>query len=217
MSADRTFHYAVAASLALHALALFGSLPVWRESLREPAPPSAPLLTHLAEPPSPVPTPPQPREKQPPQRRELAREAPAPAPTPEKAVAATPPAPEPASAPAASAPSLPEGPPVDTRAAEAVTAAQYRLLLIDAARRYKPPYPAIARENNWIGNVTLDVLIHADGRAEVSMRRSSGYEILDRMALDTFQQAVRAVPVPPALQGKQVKLAPLVVVYNLTE
>src|SRR5262245_20778999 len=159
----------MAASLAVHALALFASLPVTRESLREPSPPAAPLVTHLAQPPVVVPEPPRPSEAKPPLRRELPALKTA-APVQEQAVEPAPPAPEPASAPQVARPSpAPERPAVDTRAAEALTAAQYRLLLIDAARRYKPPYPAIARENNWIGNVTLDVVLRPDGQAEVSM------------------------------------------------
>jgi protein TonB len=101
--------------------------------------------------------------------------------------------------------------------AEAATAAQYRLQLIAYAQRNKPPYPRIARENNWTGEVTLEITLRADGQAELSLRRASGYEVLDRLALDTYQQALRAVPVPQALRGRQVKLDPLRLIYNLTE
>jgi TonB family protein len=118
-----------------------------------------------------------------------------------------------AAAPAA----VPAQPQVDARAAEAATAAQYRLQLIQYAQRNKPPYPAAARENNWTGDVVLEISIRADGRAELTLRRGSGYAVLDKLALDTYQQALRAVPVPASLQGRQVKLDPLRVIYNLTE
>ena len=111
----------------------------------------------------------------------------------------------------------PPAPTVDSRAAEAATAAQYRVQLIAYAQRNKPPYPRIARENNWTGEVTLEITLRADGQAELVLRRGSGHEVLDRLALDTYQQALRAVPVPPALRGRQVKLDPLRLIYNLTD
>lgn len=89
--------------------------------------------------------------------------------------------------------------------------------LIAYAQRNKPPYPRIARENNWTGEVTLEITVRADGNAELGLRRGSGHEVLDRLALDTYQQALRAVPVPPSLQGRQVKLQPLRLIYNLTD
>ena len=98
-----------------------------------------------------------------------------------------------------------------------MTAAQYRLQLIEAARRNRPPYPTVARENNWTGDVVLEIVVRADGHAELGLRRSSGHAVLDKLALDTYQQALRVVPVPPALRGRQVRLEPLRVIYNLTD
>ena len=105
----------------------------------------------------------------------------------------------------------------ESRAAEAVTAAQYRMQLIAYAQRNKPPYPRLARENNWAGEVTLEITLRADGQAELGLRRGSGYEVLDRLALDTYQQALSAVPVPSALRGRQVKLEPLRLLYKFVE
>ena len=65
--------------------------------------------------------------------------------------------------------------------------------------------------------MVLEIVLRADGRAELGLRRSSGHSVLDQLALDTYQQALRVVPVPPALQGRQVRLEPLRVIYNLTE
>ena len=221
---DRRFGYAVAASIVVHAVALYGGMPLLRESLQEPVPPP-PLVTRLVELPraaEPEPPPPEPRKSEPrkpePQRESRKPEAAKPLPTPSpiaepvrEPAQAEPPAAAQAPAPA------PTQPPVDTRAAEAATAAQYRLQLIQYAQRNKPPYPAAARENNWTGDVVLEIVIRADGRAELTLRRGSGHAVLDKLALDTYQQALRAVPVPAALQGKQVKLDPLRVIYNLTE
>jgi len=226
-SADhrRRFGYAVLVSIALHALVLFGGLPVSRESLQEPAVPP-PLVTRLVELP-------QAAEQEPPRREEqktaaprrevrkpeAAKPAPEPLPAPPREAAALPqPESQPVEAPAAMAqsPSSPQ-PQVDSRAAEASTAAQYRMQLIAYAQRNKPPYPRLARENNWAGEVTLEIMLRADGQAELGLRRGSGYEVLDRLALDTYQQALRAVPVPAALRGRQVRLEPLRLVYKFVE
>jgi len=225
---DRRFGYAVAVSIVVHAVILYGGLPLLRESLQEPAA-SPPLVTRLVELPKPAePAPPPPEERKPEPRREpRAPEAVKPLPTPSPIAEPTrEPAPPQPAPPIAAPPALSQTPPpvppqaqsaVETRAAEAATAAQYRLQLIQYAQRNKPPYPAAARENNWTGDVVLEIAIRADGRAELALRRGSGHAVLDKLALDTYQQALRAVPVPPSLQGRQVKLDPLRVIYSLTE
>jgi protein TonB len=230
---ERRFGYAVAASIVVHAIALYGGMPLLRESLQEPVPPP-PFVTRLVElprPAEPAPPPPEVRKPEPrrkPRKPEVAKPLPTPSPIAEPAHEPAPPEPPQPAPPTAAPPVLPQAsspapttapaqPQSDARAAEAATAAQYRLQLIQYAQRNKPPYPAAARENNWAGDVVLDILIRADGRAELTVRRASGYAVLDKLALDTYQQALRAVPVPAALQGRQVKLDPLRVIYNLTE
>jgi TonB family protein len=84
---------------------------------------------------------------------------------------------------------------------ETVSRDQYRLQLIGEARRHKR-YPPLARENNWQGDVLVAVSVGANGRASVNVKASSGYEVLDRQALEMFGQAARSVPVPPALRGR---------------
>jgi protein TonB len=213
---SRRFGYALAVSIALHALLLYGGLPVLRESLQEPAVPP-PLVTRLVELPKteePVPAPP--TEKKPAARPREVQPSPPPAETAREQIPPAPPPPQAESAAAtAQAPAPPQ--PADSRAAEAITAAQYRMQLIAYAQRNKPPYPRLARENNWAGEVTLEITLRADGQAELGLRRGSGYEVLDKLALDTYQQALRAVPVPPALRGRQVKLEPLRLVYKFVE
>jgi TonB family protein len=223
---DRRFGYAVAVSIVVHALALYGGMPLLRESLQEPVPPP-PLVTRLVELARPAEPPPEPRKPEPrkpepqrePRKPEAAKPLPTPSPIAEPVREPAPPEPPvPALPTAAPAPaSAVTQPQVDARAAEAATAAQYRLQLIQYAQRNKPPYPAAARENNWTGDVVLEILIRADGRGELALRRGSGHGVLDKLALDTYQQALRAVPVPASLQGRQVKLDPLRVIYNLTE
>jgi protein TonB len=221
---SRRLRYAVALSVAVHLIALFGAWPVLRESLQEPAVPP-PFVTRLVELPSPEERkPPPPTEARKPERPRpspaeppppRAEPTPIPLPTPAPAAAEPPPAPAPSAPPAASAPAAP--PQMESRAAEAITAAQYRMQLIAYAQRNKPPYPHLARENNWAGEVTLEITLRADGQAELGLRGGSGYEVLDKLALDTYQQALRAVPVPPALRGRQVKLEPLRLVYRFVE
>jgi protein TonB len=88
---------------------------------------------------------------------------------------------------------------------ETLSRDQYRLQLIGEARRHKR-YPPLARENNWQGDVLVVVTVGANGRASVSVKAGSGYEVLDRQALEMFGQAARAVPVPAGLRGKSFAL-----------
>lgn len=218
---NRRLGYAIAVSILAHAIVLYGGLPMLRESFQEPMAPS-PLVTRLVElpaPAEPAPAPLEEKKKAPAPRRDI------PGPEATRPVAEPTPLPEPAAqapqAPvepqaAAQSPPAPQ-PQVDARAVEAATAAQYRMQLIAHAQRNKPPYPRMARENNWSGDVVLEIVLRADGRAELGLRRGSGHEVLDKLALDTYQQALRAVPVPATLQGRQVRLEPLRVIYNLTE
>jgi len=219
-SADqiRRFRYAVAVSVAVHAIVLFGAWPALRETLQEPVAPP-PLVTRIVELAKPAESaPPPPEERKPRPRPETKQALPEPTPAPAVTESLPAPSPAPAEPPVASAPSAPLAPPqVDARAVEAATAAQYRMQLIAYAQRNKPPYPAIARENNWTGDVVLEIVLRPDGRGELGLRRGSGHAVLDKLALDTYQQALRAVPVPPSLQGRQVRLEPLRVIYNLTE
>ncbi len=218
MSDNRAFHYALGASLALHALVLF-SFPSLIDTARRAAS-LPPIIARLMEPaPEPVPVPapppektlvekisatprvakPVPRVETPIVREETPPVVEAPAPVPAPAPAAPPPpvaAIEPQPAPSPAAP---------TEVPESVSRDQYRVQLIDEARRHKR-YPALARENNWQGDVKVAVVIAPNGRPTVTLRGSSGYEVLDRQALEMFTRAARAVPVPSALRGKEFTL-----------
>jgi protein TonB len=228
---NRAFHYAILASLVLHALVLFlfpDLLDPARRAVRFPPPIIARLIEPepAAPPAAPVEAPPAPPLKKPaaqsarkaaPERvaepepvRAPTQQAPAPASKPEPAaptaeagaspIAAAEPQPAPPSiasvqpAPAAAAPSA--------DAPESLSRDQYRLQLVDEARRHKR-YPPLARENNWQGDVLVAVAVGANGRPTVTLKGSSGYEVLDRQALEMFRQAARAVAVPPALRGKE--------------
>ena len=102
-------------------------------------------------------------------------------------------------------PAAPAPAPQPAQPPESLSRDQYRLQLIDEARRHKR-YPPLARENNWQGDVRVGVTIGANGRPTVTLKGSSGYDVLDRQALEMFTQAARAVPLPPGLRGKEFSL-----------
>jgi len=231
---NRVFHYAVLASLALHALLLF-AFPDFIDTARRAASLPPQIIARLMAPepaPAPVvPVEPVRREAPPPKKAakpappEAPPEAP-PAPKPAPVLSTPQPAPVPAPPVQAAAPPAPPSPPVaalepqpqpqsasppqassppPAQAPESLSRDQYRLQLIDEARRHKR-YPPLARENNWQGDVRVGVAIAANGRPSVTLKGSSGYEVLDRQALEMFTQAARAVPIPPALRGKEFAL-----------
>lgn len=52
----------------------------------------------------------------------------------------------------------------------------------------RPPYPMVARRMGYNGKVILNVEVLAEGRAgQVLLHKSSGYEILDKSALQTVK------------------------------
>lgn len=59
-------------------------------------------------------------------------------------------------------------------------------------------YPAMARRQGWVGQVTVTFLIQPDGRVEnLDVVRSSGHQSLDRQALQAVLAAA-PFPAPPA-------------------
>ncbi|MBI2320026.1 MAG: TonB family protein [Betaproteobacteria bacterium] len=88
-------------------------------------------------------------------------------------------------------------------AADAVTLDQYRLALIGVARHYKR-YPVRAMENGWQGRVEVRLVIGANGSTQkTSIKISSGYEILDKEALDMIRKAKPLAPIPQSLRGRE--------------
>jgi periplasmic protein TonB len=221
VSDNRAFHYALGASLALHALALF-TMPQFIDTARRAASIPPQIIARLMEPappaPEPVPPvdeprikalpPPKPKAAKPKLERPIAVEKPVPAAPPiatEPAPAAPVPAPPPVAAVEPRAPAPAPAQPAPQPAPESLSRDQYRVQLIDEARRHKR-YPPLARENNWQGDVRVGVTIGANGRPTVTLKGSSGYDVLDRQALEMFTQAARSVPLPPALRGQEFSL-----------
>jgi len=212
----RAFNYALALSLLLHALLLFG-LPGFRDAKRPSIAPG--LITARLAPPQALPAAPAVAPPAP-----IARPALRPAPRLEPAAPLAPSIPaSPAAsaestsaAPAPSAEAEPEAGPIAPSAAQedAGSVDQYRLQLVSAAKRYKR-YPRIAMDNNWEGDVVVRMVIGADGMiASVSVKTGSGHEVLDSQALEMFKRAKPLVPIPLALLGKEFILE-LRAIYNL--
>ncbi|MEO8144620.1 MAG: TonB family protein [Betaproteobacteria bacterium] len=202
------------ASLVLHALLLF-LLPVLREAKRQlPAPP---LTAHLAEPRRPDPV--VPKVEPVPLRPFTSRPSPAVRPVPQPVVAApvvaTPvlsvepskQAPEPAFV----VPSASQAPVARIEAQPAAqaasgpdpgTVAQFRLELMDLARRYKR-YPRVAQDNNWEGRVELRIVIGEDGAiSSLTVKKGAGRSVLDDEAMAMIRTAKSKATIPPALRGK---------------
>ena len=164
------------------------------EMVTPPAPPPpAPPPPQVKPPPPPPPavirrTPPPPRPAP------VPRPAPAPEPVPLAVADAEPSAPV-----VAAPPPAPPAPPAPPPAPPAPPAPAPVVVLPSSNAAYlnnpPPPYPAMSRRLGESGRVVLRVLIGLDGRAkEVRIQRSSGFERLDQVALETARDRWRYVP-----------------------
>lgn len=216
---NRALNYAIAASIVLHGVLLFGVAQ--RDRPRPPESSMPSILARLVESPvaAPVaelPSPPAPANSAPRAKsaapKRLARPTPLPTPqpiaepaAPEARVEETPvearaaEAAAPAAAPAAQSAGAPPADP----AADPGSLERYRLELKLVAARYKR-YPRMATDNNWKGVVALRVVVGPGGQlASLTVTKTSGHEVLDRQAQEMFRSAAADVPVPPVLRGKQ--------------
>lgn len=86
-----------------------------------------------------------------------------------------------------------------------------RMIFANAVRHY----PALARQSRLEGTVALAITIDGVGRiTHVVVKRSSGYEVLDRAALAAVH-AIQKVPPPPVALGWQPRALTLPIVYKL--
>lgn len=89
------------------------------------------------------------------------------------------------------------------------------LLLKDLARRFN--YPLIARRRGWQGRVLLSITVRSNGTlARVHVTQSSGFDILDRSAVNTLRSVGQLADASPSLRGQSLELL-LPVVYRLTD
>jgi protein TonB len=225
----------VLASLALHALLLF-VLPVLQEVRRQmpvktltarlveqkPAPPAA-----RREEPPPKPQSPPPAQAQPRPRPALVPRPAPPQPAPAPSVETPKPPVEPAVAPPPAVPAAPPAPAATAKSEARVTApapvspeadslAQYRMEIIELARRFKR-YPRIAQDNNWTGTASVRMVIGADGAIEsLTVRSSAGHAILDQEAINMLRTAKSKAAIPTALRGKTITLD-VPVIFNIKD
>ncbi len=161
-------------------------------------------------------------------KAEPKRPAPPPVPPSAPAVEAAAEAPPSSTAPsAAAAPAAPPAAvakvdpapgatPPSAEPSDAGSLAQYRLQLISAARKYKR-YPRVAMDNNWEGDVVVRMVIGANGMiTALSVKSSSGHDVLDQQALEMFKRAKPMVQIPPALRGKEFTIE-LRAIYSLKD
>jgi TonB family protein len=104
-------------------------------------------------------------------------------------------------APSPVAEGVPTAPSAEPVMDEKTSIARYRYDLISAALAYKR-YPREAVEAGLEGDVLVRVVIGASGAADVTVERSSGQALLDAQALDAFREAAPRVALPPALRGQ---------------
>ena len=219
--ANRAFGYAVLASILLHALLLL-ALPALRELAASLPPARSPLAARLVQAQSehepaaateesrkpPV------AQKRPVAPRVVAEQAPAPvaAPVaqPAAAVVSEPLAPAPAAptTPAAPGPVARVEPrPAAESGIDPLAVERYRIAMIGAASSFKR-YPRVAIDNNWTGETVVRMTIGADGKiAALGIKSSSGYEALDRQALEMFRITKPFVLLPPQLAGREFEVA----------
>jgi protein TonB len=156
---------ALVATLALHALLLWGRLPGWGSAPeRVDAPAQQAMKVQFLQPPPPPIAPPRPPE---PERRRVPR----PDPTPDE--------PEPVVAPPAAPPAPPE-PAGPLR----VAAGQGPGVI----RRVEPIYPPFARTARIEGTVVLDAVIRKNGTVEEVTVITSAHPSLDRAAADALKR-----------------------------
>lgn len=153
-----------------------------REVTPEPAPPPPPVQEVRPEPPPPVQARSEPQIAPPPVAPQAERE-PTPRTEPQPVVRAETPAPV-----IRSVPSAPD--------AGALRA--YGETLVRAFDK-KKSYPRLARMRNWQGTTQLKLRIGSDGKLQdLSVARSSGFEVLDAAAVHMVQDSL-PLPEPPEL------------------
>lgn len=165
------------------------------------------------EPPEPQARPPRPEPvaKPEPATEPATEPAPEPVPAPAAPLFEPQPAPAPAPAPARAPPPAPlvrvdprllleEAPAPDAQRARAL--ARYGHEMNRAAKRFER-YPRAAVDNQWHGEVSVALSVDAKGGiADLRVTSSTGYPLLDRVALEMFRDAHAVVSIPAALRGR---------------
>lgn len=220
----RLLALAVLCSVLLHALILLFLANLREFSQARSAPP--PLTARFAKP-KPPPEPPIVEPPRLPLTRAVPNAKPQTQPTPVAAPVPSPPTPalsiEPSKQAAEPAFVVPAAPPPPVARAEVqpvpaaasgpdpASVARYRLVLMEIAARYER-YPRIARENDWEGRVDLLVAFAESGAiASMTVKKSTGREVLDEEAQAMIRSAQPHAIIPPALRGRAFALETAVI------
>ena len=150
----------------------------------------------------------------------IAEPAPVPTPPPVQATPQVQPAPaqQPAAPAAPAPPRAAEGPALAAQSEgfDQGSLARYRAEVILTMNRTKRPYPAMARERGWKGTAEVRVEVAPTGMTRsVSLKTSSGYQLLDDYALDMVRNGRNRVAIPPALRGHEFSFD-VPVIFDLT-
>jgi len=74
-----------------------------------------------------------------------------------------------------------------------------KLSIISSIVQRSITYPPIARKMGWEGRVLLSITLREDGSLkDVKVLESSGYQVLDKNAVDTVKRVAHLFPKPPA-------------------
>lgn len=220
---NHTLVWAVIISACLHVFAAF-YLPNFQHDTEEPLPPvlniqieapkaQEPIESPAVEP-EPVPEPPKPKVKPKIEPRVIPVQKPTPIETYEPVNNETEVTEEPVSAPLMSAapttvqkpvvtvpPPPPPPPPGPSQADLDAARRGYADKLARAIAQQKH-YPHLARMRGWVGEALVDLKLDSKGAlVESRIERSSGYEMLDKQALEMIKKAAPFPPPPEILQS----------------
>lgn len=158
--------------------------------LPEPEPlPELDLMALVVPEPEPTPAPPPPKPK--PEPKPKPKPKPQPAPKPRSVPKPTPPAPQPVAQPQTMPPAAPKPAPAPPAPEPVVLPSSNAAHLNNAP----PPYPRLSRRLGESGRVVVRALISTDGRAsQARIQKSSGFERLDQVALETVRDRWRYKP-----------------------
>jgi protein TonB len=228
----------------IRAPALAPALPTLTAVLRSPAPAARPSQVESSPPPpqeakpvvepTPKPVTPkvEPAKPPPPATPKIAVPAPAaPAASTTAAAPAATPAASPVSAPdtkagtgtapatpsttvATAAPSAPSVSSSSSEPADPNALQGYKVQLAQFATKYKR-YPATALQQHWEGIAEVKLTIGPDGRIrDAVIANSSGYEMLDKVAIEMVRKAAPLTEIKPSLRNKEFSVN-LPIVFNI--
>ena len=219
---DNTLAWAVAISVSLHlfAVLLLPNFPAHEPETRpevltiEIAPPKAPEPAANVTVPEPAPEPPKPKVQPKIEPKIIPTPKPAPIETyeppisaPEAVVEPTPPAvmsvePKPESPPVFTAPPPPPPQPPGPSLADLDAARKGYADRLARAIAAKKQYPRVAQMRGWQGEALIDLKLDANGSVlETTLLQSSGFEVLDKQALEMVKKAAPFPPPPEILKS----------------